>query len=423
MSEKDNLSNRFKINKKKDINAPEETKTLKFSEDIVKTALNKNNETCEEEVNIYDIQDEFKIALFKKIEATPIWFEYTKDKQIELVKNFVNNKIIKDKIIISDIDKDIIIDKLLETINGFGEIQYLLDNQKVSSVEINGTNSVFIEIDGKHLNTEIKLSIEQLNYILKYISFITGDTDFSNINNFQTEKYCITIVGERISSSGININIKKQPNTDISALIEKGIISDNVLKFISSAIEERKNIIISGATNTYKTTFITSFIKNIDANKRIFILEETNQINIQQENLSIFTLAKTPEKYKEISSYIQKSEPDYIITDLNTIKSDFSQMQGKIATIKANNVEDCLKFLISSYTQDGILEKFAKTMALTEYDYIIQLSKDENNSVKISSIIELSPQKTMALSAKPILKTIVNKNKKKLNTPKKSLGE
>ena len=401
MSEKDNLSNRFKINKLKDTPAPETQNSPVVSDDILTIS--------EKEFNLIDLQNEYKTALLEKIDSTPTWFEYSKEKQTELVKIFVNNKTAKEKYTISDIDKDIITDKLLETIDGFGEIQSLLDNQNVSAVEINGTSSVYTEINGKYLNTEIKLQKEQLNFILKYISAITGTTELGSINNLQSEKYSITVISKDICPSGTNIKINKIQDINISSMVNNGIITKNISEFIIAAVKDRKNIIISGGTNTYKTSLLTSVLKIIDNNKRIFLLGENPIANLNQEQIASFKLPPNSEHNQEIISYAKKSEPDYIITDLNRFEPEISDMKGKIVTLRANSIDDCLNLLISSYTESGILEKFAKTMALRDYDYIIQLEKDKTGSTKITSIVELSPQKTMTLSAKPILKNIDNK--------------
>ena len=156
MSEKDNISSRFKLKKENKINVSKE-KPLKFTDDIINAVSVQENQPAVKPVTSFDIQDSFKIALLEKIETIPVWFEYSEDKHKELVKSFVQNKIAKDRVLISDIDKDLLLDSLLSSISGFGTVQYLLDNSKVDSVTINGTEAVYIEIDGKILDTEIKL--------------------------------------------------------------------------------------------------------------------------------------------------------------------------------------------------------------------------------------------------------------------------
>jgi len=412
MSEKDNISSRFKLKKENKINVSKE-KSLKFTDDIINAVSVQENQPAVKPVTSFDIQDSFKIALLEKIETIPVWFEYSEDKHKELVKSFVQNKIAKDRILISDIDKDLLLDSLLSSISGFGAVQYLLDNSKVDSVTINGTEAVYIEIDGKILDTEIKLSERELKFIIKYISSVTGINNFDDICNLNYKDYQITVIGSEICFSGENICIRKIRDFDTAELVVKGVLSENILNFLRTAISERKNIVFSGRINTFKTTIIKSLIRDVVPNKRIYVVENRAQINVDKAGLVKFCVGTNNSQFNDLINYIQKSEPDYIITDLNIADSQISPLDGKIISVRAQSVEECLKFLISSYAKSGMLEKYAKTSALNDYDYIIHLERDANGSVKIASIVELSPEKTMAASLKSILKNIEQTNKRK----------
>lgn len=412
MSEKDNISSRFKLKKENKINVSKE-KSLKFTDDIINAVSVQENQPAVKPVTSFDIQDSFKIALLEKIETIPVWFEYSEDKHKELVKSFVQNKIAKDRVLISDIDKDLLLDSLLSSISGFGTVQYLLDNSKVDSVTINGTEAVYIEIDGKILDTEIKLSERELKFIIKYISSVTGVNNFDDICNLNYKDYQITIIGSEICFSGENICIRKIRDFDTAELVVKGVLSENILNFLRTAISERKNIVFSGRINTFKTTIIKSLIRDVVPNKRIYVVENRAQINVDKAGLVNFCVGTNNSQFNDLINYIQKSEPDYIITDLNIADSQISPLNGKIISVRAQSVEECLKFLISSYAKSGMLEKYAKTSALNDYDYIIHLERDANGSVKIASIVELSPEKTMAASLKSILKNIEQTNKRK----------
>lgn len=412
MSEKDNISSRFRLKKENKINVSKE-KPLKFTDDIINAVSVQENQPAVKPVTSFDIQDSFKIALLEKIETIPVWFEYSEDKHKELVKSFVQNKIAKDRVLISDIDKDLLLDSLLSSISDFGAVQYLLDNSKVDSVTINGTEAVYIEIDGKILDTEIKLSERELKFIIKYISSVTGINNFDDICNLNYKDYQITIIGSEICFSGENICIRKIRDFNTAELVVKGVLSENILNFLRTAISERKNIVFSGRINTFKTTIIKSLIKDVVPNKRIYVVENRAQINVDKAGLVKFCVGTNNSQFNDLINYIQKSEPDYIITDLNIADSQISPLDGKIISVRAQSVEECLKFLISSYAKSGMLEKYAKTSALNDYDYIIHLERDANGSVKIASIVELSPEKTMAASLKSILKNIEQTNKRK----------
>ena len=160
------------------------------------------------------IESDFKKALLEKIETIPVWFEYSKNRRRELVKNFVENKVAVENVQISDIDKELLIDNLSVAIADFGAIQYLIDNEKVAAVIVNGTKSVHIEIGGKILNTETKLDEKQLQFLIKTIGAMTECNDFNGIKNLSVDGYSICVVGDDICETGMNITIRKKQEFD-----------------------------------------------------------------------------------------------------------------------------------------------------------------------------------------------------------------
>ena len=67
-------------------------------------------------------------------------------------------------------------------------MEYLINQENVSAIFVNGENSVYIEIGGRILNTEMLLSEQQLKMILKNVSMLSG-IKINNIKNVFTFKY------------------------------------------------------------------------------------------------------------------------------------------------------------------------------------------------------------------------------------------
>ena len=66
--------------------------------------------------------------------------------------------------------------------------------------------------------------------------------------------------------------------------------------------------------------------------------------------------------------------------------------------------------LVNSFAKDGNLsEKLAKTAVLNNYDYIIQINKLENGKRLVTSIVELTPARTAALSVRTVSKLVNGK--------------
>ena len=407
MVEKNKLSNRFKLNKnpkEKAIKAAvldSDSLKLKFEQSELD-----NNDIPEsiKYLELSDVEADFKRALLEKIDTIPVWFEYTKNRQKELIKSFVENKIVYDNINLTALDRDVLIDNLYASITDFGAIQYLLDNEKVNAVYVNGQKSVYIEIDGKILNTETKLSEKQINFLLHTLKVISGHEKFERITSFKTDSYSVKIINPDICEDGVNIVIRKLFSFDKETLLKNKMMTAEIFDFLVSIVDFKKNIVIAGGINSGKSVLTDVLVDSALKGNRTYLIEDDDEILANFDTLVKFKCKKDSEEYKNITSDIMKSLPDYVVTDVNSANALFSEAKGYICTLRASTLEFALKELIVMYMADGTPEKYAKTKALTNFDYIVMLDRTPQGTIVLNSIVELTNAKTMQLSLKTVAK-------------------
>lgn len=381
MIEKSKLSSRFKKEEVKEV--PEKFTLIKVEEPL-------NSDTEEQET--VDLKQE----LLAKIESVPVWFDYSAAEQKELVKSFVSKKI-KDE----TVDKVEAAEKLYKEVCGFGPLEYLLAQENVSAIFVNAVNSVHIEISGKVLNTEMKLSEKELRFLTNNLLNKAGVKSDKSILNFKLGNLFISIIKSDISTNGTNISIRKNISCDYETLLKRGMITEEVFQFIISAINGKKNIIISGDINCGKTILLDVLINSFIKNKRSVLLENSSQVSVVSDTLIKFKV--DTDQYLELLSNILKMTPEYIVTDLNKPVVQITDRKGIISTLRASNVEAALSKLIAEFiSAEKFTEKYAKVSVLRNYDYIVQISKNEDGTCKVSAIVELTPARTAALSIKKL---------------------
>lgn len=415
MLQSSKLSNRFKNNENDDI-IKEKTKKFVFSKNQLNSQNLANNfdnenpiieEQIPEKLLDVDFEAELKKALLEKIDSIPVWFEYTADKQKELIKSFVENKLSSEAIKIADNEKDDLIEKLFSSIMGFGPLDYLIVQENVDAIYVNGVNSVHIEINGKILNTEMKLNAKQINFILSNISSMSGVIldNSKNIWTCRVNNLLITIIMPNISQSGYNITIRKSCDFDMDKLIQNNMMSKEIFDFILLMINSKKNIVISGDINSGKSTLLDVLLKSALEDKRAILLENSPSISTDFNTLMKFSIDKHSDDYYLLLSNILKMTPEYILADLNFSIPELSDIKGNISTLRASSVEDAIsKLIASTISADNISEKYAKTKVLTNIDYIIQINRMNDGVRRVTSVVELNPARTAALSVKVIAK-------------------
>lgn len=350
-------------------------------------------ENFESALSSPDVEENLKSLLLEKIEATPVWFEYSKERQKELIENFIKNKFSEDFCNIEENEKTLFIENLYNFVSGFGIIEPILENSNVSAVFVNGINSVHIEIDGKVLNTEIKLSSSQLNLLVAFIRHIAGENE--KVLHYTTEKYVISVIEEIIS-------IRKLKHFTLEELVYKGFLTNEVFDFIVGAIKSRKNIVISGGVNSGKTILLNLLVKTVLSEIRTAFIGKDISGFQECSNLMKFEVKNID--YNDLIDDIVKMLPEYIVMDLNSSNTQVFDLLANISTIRAGSCDAAFSKLVSELiSREGLPEKFARIQILKNYDYIIQIGKDENGSNKILSISELTPAKTLSASIKTVV--------------------
>ena len=122
------------------------------------------------------------------------------------------------------------------------------------------------------------------------------------------------------------------------------------LAFLRQAILAKKNIVISGATSSGKTTFLNSCISQIPLHERLITLEDTYEINVPHRNLvRLKSLKKSSNQLTTVTmqDLVQASlrlRPDRIIMGeirgreiFDFVSACSTGHSGALATIHANN--------------------------------------------------------------------------------------
>jgi len=152
--------------------------------------------------------------------------------------------------------------------------------------------------------------------------------------------------------------------------INQGIIGENEKKLLEKYVKEKKNILISGATNTGKTTFINALIKVIDKHERLGFIEDVRELQSEGEN-NIFMLT-IPKVFEPKDALI-----------LNTRHSGFCSVHAN----DARSALDKLETLILYERNNPLSQVISRTFG------VVVTMVMENYKRKLDSIVEIKGYK------------------------------
>lgn len=185
------------------------------------------------------------------------------------------------------------------------------------------------------------------------------------------------------------------------------------IAFLEQAVRSRKTILISGGTSSGKTTFLNSLLREVPADERIILVEDTPEIRLHSANAVGLVAVKgeTGEARVSVEDLLQASlrlRPDRIVLGelrgreaVSFLRAINTGHPGSLSTIHANSPSAALEQLALMVMQAGLGLSRLDTIAYarTMIDVVVQLEKIGGRR-RIVAIDQ--PRAALGRSASPI---------------------
>lgn len=296
-------------------------------------------------------------------------------------------------------------------INGYGPITELLEDKNITEIMVNGTNEIYVEIDGKVVQ-DTSVSFINKDHILRTIGRIIqplGRTiDISNpmVDARLEDGSRLNAIIPPLSLKGPVLTIRKFKDelANIDDFLRTGALTPYMARFLEASVKAKLNIIICGGTGSGKTTLLNVLSSFISDDERIITIEDAAELKLKQNHvISLETRLTNYEGTGEITirDLVRNSlrmRPDRIIVGEVRGKEAFDMLQamntghnGSLTTMHANGPIDALNRLETMILMAGMEIPIA---AIREYienaiDIVIQISRLSDGRRKVTSICEV----------------------------------
>lgn len=169
-------------------------------------------------------------------------------------------------------------------------IAHLITDPGISEVMVNGDRSVFILRHGRLEPTAAHIDPRHLATAVKRIARSLGEDVGESkplLDARLSDGSRVAVAFPPCSPQGITLTIRKfRPNWfTMDQLVDSGMLSRNVANRLTAAVRDRKTILISGGTDTGKTTFAKALIDHIPRDERLGVIEDTIELKIDHPNV------------------------------------------------------------------------------------------------------------------------------------------
>lgn len=293
---------------------------------------------------------------------------------------------------------------------GFGKLQPLLDDVSVEEIWINSNSSVFVARAGVPSRVDVAFSDGELSNLVERMLRPSGrrlDRSSPFVDASLPDGSRLHVVIPDITKSDWAVNIRKFPTgvLTLEDLVGFGSLTANQANFLGSAVRQGQNLLVSGATQSGKTTMLCALLAALDSTERIVTVEETFEVRVMQPDwVAMQTRQANLEGAGEVSlrrliKEALRMRPSRLVVGevreaeaLDLLIALNSGLPG-VCTIHANSAEDALLKIsaLPLLAGQNISMEFIRPTVAACIDLVVHCELDPSGKRRVAEIRRLLP--------------------------------
>jgi len=182
------------------------------------------------------------------------------------------------------VDAGAVAHEVYDAVAGFGPLQRHLDDPAVEEVWINDPGKVFVARHGRsELTTTFLTAAEVRDLVERMLRWSGRRVDLSQpfVDALLPDGSRLHVVIPDITRQHWAVNIRKfvVAAGHLDDLVALGTLTPHAARFLEAAVLAGLNIIVSGGTQTGKTTLLNCLLAAIPARERVITCEEVFELN------------------------------------------------------------------------------------------------------------------------------------------------
>ena len=291
-------------------------------------------------------------------------------------------------------------------------VREYLEDDSVSEILINGPQQIYIERRGKLEEISARFVSESaLRAAAANIAKSVGrmlDEMHPRLDARLPDGSRVHAVIPPLSRVGTVIAIRKfkKDTLTIDKMQEFGSLDDKMRKLIRALVLLHKNVIVSGATSSGKTSVLNALSSFIPEGERVLVIEDATELQLQQKHVVPFETRKADKNgqgevtIRDLIRSALRLRPDRIVIGeirggeaLDLLQALNTGHAGSMSTIHANSPIDCLRRIETCALLSGIDIPLSalRSQVASAINAVVHTARLVDGSRKVVSIAEVMP--------------------------------
>ena len=293
---------------------------------------------------------------------------------------------------------------------GLGPIEQFLADPTVTEVMVNGVERIYIERNGKLVETDTRfMSEEHLRRVIDRIVADVGrrlDESSPMVDARLADGSRVNAIVPPLAVDGPTLTIRKfaADPFQVSDLIDLGTLTETVAGLFDAGVQGKLNVLVSGGTGSGKTTLLNVLSSFIPTDQRIVTIEDAVELQLNQRH--VVRLESRPSNTEgrgevTIRDLVRNSlrmRPDRIVIGevrggeaLDMLQAMNTGHDGSLSTVHANTPRDAIARLETMVLMAGLdlPSRAIREQIASAIDLVVQIARLRDGSRRITHVTEV----------------------------------
>ncbi len=307
-------------------------------------------------------------------------------------------------------ERDRLIEEVLDETLGFGPLEFLLKDNTISDILINGPKNIYVERRGKLEKTTVEFRDNKhlLQIIDRIVSRVGRRVDEVSpmVDARLPDGSRVNAIIPPLALDGAAVSIRRFGANPLKLedLLNYKAFTPEMVMLLEGAIKARLNVIVSGGTGSGKTTLLNTLSSFIPNHERVVTIEDAAELQLQQEH--VVRLETRPPNIEgkgavtatDLVRNALRMRPERIIIGecrgpeaLDMLQAMNTGHDGSLTTLHANTPRDALARLETMIMMSGfeMPMRAMRQQISSAVDLIIQASRLQGGSRRVTYITEV----------------------------------